>query len=55
MEGFLAGYLTRMDEPLEDDHRDDPDLRALWSEAVWGVGLIGAVIAMVSVIAAFGP
>jgi hypothetical protein len=44
-----------MDEPRERDQRDDHDLRALWSEAVWGVGLIGAVLATVSIIAALGP
>jgi hypothetical protein len=32
-------------------HQDD----ALWSEALWGVGLLGTVIAIVALIATFGP
>jgi hypothetical protein len=43
-----------MDEPVRHQHRDDVDMRALWSEAIWGAGLIGAVIAMVSLIATLG-
>jgi len=43
-----------MDESLPPDHREDPDLRGLWSEAIWGLGLIGTVMVLVSVIAAFG-
>lgn len=48
------GTSIRMDEPLLPDHPENPDLRGLWSEAIWGAGLFGAVIALVSVIAAFG-
>jgi hypothetical protein len=29
-------------------------MRALWSEAIWGAGLIGVVIAVVSLIATLG-
>ena len=44
-----------MNEPLDIDRRNDDDLTDLWSETVWGVGLIGTVLAIVAVIAAFGP
>ena len=44
-----------MDEPMEHDRRNEPDLPGLWSEAAWGVGLIGAVIVTVSIIAVLGP
>jgi hypothetical protein len=43
-----------MDEPLLRDDREEPESTGLWSEAIWGAGLFGAVIAVVSVIAAIG-
>jgi hypothetical protein len=48
------GYWISMDEPLNVRGEDDPDVHALWSEALWGLGLIGTVLAIVAVIAAFG-
>jgi hypothetical protein len=41
-----------MDEPTRIDHRDEREARQLWSEAVWGLGMIGAVLVMVALIAA---
>jgi hypothetical protein len=34
-----------MDEPTRIDHRDEREARQLWSEAVWGLGMIAAVAA----------
>jgi hypothetical protein len=42
-----------MDKPIE-TRRDDSGPDPLWSEAIWGLGLIGTVVAIVAVIAAFG-
>jgi hypothetical protein len=42
-----------MDESLKQTG-DEPEPDALWSEAIWGLGLIGAVVAIVAIIAAFG-
>jgi hypothetical protein len=41
-----------MDERTEFDLRDDPEARQLWSEAAWGLGMIGTVLVMVALIAA---
>jgi hypothetical protein len=41
-----------MDEPTRVDSRDDREARQLWSEAVWGLGMIGTVLVMVALIAA---
>jgi hypothetical protein len=40
-----------MDDLDVEPHGDD----GLWSEALWGAGLLGTVIAVVALIAAFGP
>jgi fatty acid desaturase len=40
-----------MDNPTNvPDERDDTDMRALWTEAAWGAGLIGAVLAIVALV-----
>jgi hypothetical protein len=40
----------------ENSGRHPFDERELWSEALWGLGLIGAVLILVTIIAAtFGP
>jgi hypothetical protein len=39
-------------DDLDTGPHDDGDL---WSEALWGAGLLGTVIAVVALIATFGP
>jgi hypothetical protein len=36
---------------LGDDQVEGPDLHQLWSEALWGAGLIGGVLGVVAVLA----
>jgi hypothetical protein len=36
---------------LGDDQVEGPDLHQLWTEALWGVGLIGGVLGFVFVLA----
>jgi hypothetical protein len=51
---WFIGYLHRMS--AENSGRHPFDERELWSEALWGLGLIGAVLILVTIIAAtFGP
>lgn len=40
---------------MEDFDIEPRDDSGLWSEALWGAGLVGTIIAVVAVIAAFGP
>jgi hypothetical protein len=47
--GTSFGMSTRTDDGSE---RSSTDLRALWVEAAWGIGLIGGVLAFVAVLAA---
>ena len=45
-----------MDDPPPDTERGkDREFRAMWAEAIWGLGLIGSVLAIVAVVIALAP
>ena len=45
-----------MDDPPPDlERREDREFSAMWAEAIWGLGLIGSVIAIVAVVVALAP
>jgi hypothetical protein len=39
-------------QTLGDDQVEGPDLHQLWTEALWGAGLIGGVLGVVALLAA---